>query len=184
VAGPDDEIMVGVVGKAFGLRGEVYVQRDPDVAADFAAGRRYRGGDREFVVAGSRDHSGRCLVRFEGVEDRGAAEALRGCVLTAPRAEVAVPEDAYWTADLIGLPVLDGEGTEVGRVRGAVDGAAHDFLVIAGPAGEVLVPAHADLIEVTTERVVLLGPPDLLDPSAQAVDDPTGFDHSAAEREG
>ncbi|MGH3666166.1 MAG: ribosome maturation factor RimM, partial [Egibacteraceae bacterium] len=67
--------VVGMVGKAHGLAGEVDVRPDPDIGEDFPAGRAYgssRGG--ELVVAASRLHSGRRLVRFEGVDDRDAAE--------------------------------------------------------------------------------------------------------------
>ena len=158
-------VIVGVVGKPVGLAGEVYVRPDPDLAHEFGPGQRYpRDGRDDLVVAASRVHSGRQVVRFEGVDDREGAEALRGTVLTLPRTEVALDDDAFWSDDLLGREVVDDDGQLVGVVESTLDGAAHDYLVLARPdGGEVLIPAVADLLDVTAERIVVHAIPGLLD---------------------
>jgi 16S rRNA processing protein RimM len=167
MAQPDD-VVVGVVSKAFGIRGDVYVHPDPDVAEDFPAGRSYtatRGHEeRSLVVAASHLHSGRRVVRFEGVTDRNTAEALRGFLLRVPADAVALDEDTFWSGDILGAEVVDDAGGIVGVVEGVLDGPAHDYLVIARPdGGEVLVPAVADLVDVQPQRVVVHAIPGLLD---------------------
>lgn len=160
--GPD-RVAVGVVGKALGLRGEVYVRPDPDVEHDFAPGQEYPADPAALVVASSRLHSGRQVVQFEGVTDRDAADLLRGTILTVPRDDVDLDEDAYWSADLIGREVVDDAGDLVGVVEQTRDGFAHDYLVVARPdGGEVLVPAVEELVEVTDDRVVIHAIPGLL----------------------
>ena len=179
------EVVVGAIGKAFGLRGEVYVHPDPDIGESFRPGRRYHvvGQDRVLTVADSHVHAGRQLVHFKGVGDRSAAEALRGLVLTVPRDAVELDEDAFWAGDLLGAEVVDDAGDIVGVVDGFRDGHAHDYLVIARPdGGEVLVPAVSELVEIAPSehgevKVTLHPIPGLLDPDqAEVADRP---DHGA-----
>jgi len=157
--------VVGVVAKALGLAGETFVRPDPDLDEPFPPGAAYassRGG--ELVIASSRLHSGRQVVRFDGVDSREAAEALRGTELRRPRADIPLDDDAFWTDELIGREVLDDSGAVVGVVEAVADGAAHDYLVVARPdGGEVLLPAVAELVEVGADHVVVHAIPGLLD---------------------
>ncbi|HVM15793.1 MAG TPA: ribosome maturation factor RimM [Egibacteraceae bacterium] len=158
------EVAVGVVGKPLGLRGEVYVQPDPDVGEQFPPGATYTAGDRTLTVAASRMHGNRRVVRFAGVEDREQAEAMRGAVLTLDRADVALDEDAFWTDDVVGREVVTVAGEPVGTLADVTDGAAHDYLVISRPDGrELLVPAVDELVEVTPDHIVIRPLPGLLD---------------------
>lgn len=164
---PDEgsgDVVVGVVGKPLGLRGEVYVRPDPDLDVAFEPGRSFGGSHGgALTVAASRQQGRRLAVRFRGVDDRSSAERLRGIVLTVPRDTVTLAGDAFWTADLLGREVVDDDGQLVGVVQSTLDGPAHDYLVLARPdGGEVLVPAVADLLAVTADRVVVHAIPGLL----------------------
>jgi 16S rRNA processing protein RimM len=165
-----DEVVVGVIGKPHGLRGDVYVRPDPDLGDDFPPGRTYRVAavDRPhpatLTVAASQLHSGRRIVRFEGVPDRDAAAALRGLVLSIPKADALIEEGAFWAAELLGREVVDEDGTLLGTVEGVRDGHAHDYLVLARTdGGEVLLPAVDDLLDITADRVVVRVIPGLLE---------------------
>ena len=162
------DVIVGVVAKPLGLKGEVFVRPNPDVGHEFGAGQTFPGGgERELVVAAARLHSGRQVVRFEGVETREQVEELRGTVLRVPRGDVELDEDAFWNDDLLGRDVVDDAGELVGVLESTLDGAAHDYLVIARPdGGEVLVPAVADLVDVQPDRIVVHAIPGLLDDDA------------------
>jgi 16S rRNA processing protein RimM len=161
----DDHVVVGVVGKPFGLRGEVYVHPDADFGHDFAVGTVYDTDERALTVAGSHVHAGRQLVHFDGVDDRESAEALRGVRLRLPRDAVGLDEEAFWAADVLGREVVDQAGVLLGVVEGFADGPAHDYLVVARPdGGEVMVPAVADLVRIEDDRVVVVPLPGLFDP--------------------
>lgn len=161
-------IPVGAIGKPFGIRGEVYVFADPDLAEPFDAGSRYatdRGTD--LVVAERRPHQARLLVRFDGVEDRDAAEALRGVQLLRPRAEVGLDDGALWVDDLKGREVVASDGELVGVVEGVADGTAHDYLVVARPdGGEVLIPFVDALVDDEADPIVVQALPGLYDDRA------------------
>ncbi len=116
------------------------------------------------TVVSSRVHAGRRLVRFDGIGNRDAAEALRGLVLSVPRDEVALDENAFWADALLGREVVDAAGGLIGVLESTLDGHAHDFLVVARPdGGEVLIPAVAELVDLTGERIVVQTIPGLLD---------------------
>ena len=104
-------------------------------------------------------------MAFDGVEDREAAEALRGTILTRPRDEVGIDTDMVWVADLVGRQVVDEHGDLVGMVERVLDGSAHDYLVVARPdSGEVLVPMVEALLDWSVDPIVVTPPDGLLDP--------------------
>ena len=68
----------------------------------------------ELTVAGARPFQQRWIVQFTEVQDRDAAESLRGQAL---RAEPIVDPDELWVHELIGMRVCETDGTERGRVE-------------------------------------------------------------------
>ena len=142
---------IGRVGKAHGLRGEVVVHLTSDVAGRLAEGTAVWLDGRASTVATVREHQGRPLVRFAGVGDRTAAELLRGAALEAEPID-AEELDTYLAAELVGLPVVDGEGAELGTVSALVEMpavAGYDLLEVVAPDGTTwLLPAADELVEV------------------------------------
>ena len=115
--------------------------------------------------------SGELLVRFAGIRDRNAAEALRGTWLTVDSASLAPPSDPdeFRDADLIGLSVRTVSGDDVGEVTDVLH-HGQDLLVIRPASGsEVLVPfvkAIVPEVDLAT-GILLIDPPEgLLDPDA------------------
>lgn len=85
-------------------------------------------GDRALVVETARPHQQRWLVRFAGVEDRSAAEALRGLVLSA---EVLPGEPGtLWVHEMVGAEMADRDGRVLGQVVSVQANPAHDLLVL------------------------------------------------------
>ena len=95
---------------------------------------------------------------FGTVTTREEAEALRGVTLWADRALLpALPDDEFYHADLIGLPVMDPGGAEIGRLRAIHDHGAGDILEVAGPKGVVLLPftrAVVPTVDLAAGRIV------------------------------
>jgi 16S rRNA processing protein RimM len=111
----------------------------------------------ELTIVAARPHGGRHLVRFEGVLDRSAAEALRGLVLAA--APIDDPGE-LWVHDLVGSTVVDRQGTERGVVTAVVDNPASDLLEL--DTGR-LVPLTF-VVEVDPGHTVVVdAPPGLFD---------------------
>mgnify|MGYP001769809748 CR=1 FL=1 len=163
------DVLVGTLGRPHGLRGEVTVRvltDSPEVR--FAPGTVVAVGGRRLVVASSRWHGGVLLVSFEGVADRGAAEALRGAEVWASvdADQRAVGEGEYYDRHLIGLAVLDASGTEVGRIASVLHLPAQDVLVVATGSGERMVPfvsALVPVVDLPAGHVQVVDLPGLLD---------------------
>lgn len=161
----DPFVVVGRVGKPFGTGGDVYVFADPDLADAFDVGTAYRTDGGPMQVVRSRMHGDRLVVGFDGVGTREAAEAVRGRVLSRPRAEVVLDDDAIWVADLVGRTVVDADGALVGVVEGVRDGHAHDYLLLARPdGGEAMLPMVEELLDWAADPIVVQPLPGLIDP--------------------
>ena len=79
------DVLVGTIGRAHGLRGEVSVHvRTDEPERRFTPGASLRVGDRPRTVASARWHSGTLLLGLEGVTDRTAAEAWKRLTSDAP----------------------------------------------------------------------------------------------------
>jgi 16S rRNA processing protein RimM len=167
-------MVVGRVLRPHGLRGELVVEVLSDAPDRFAPGAEVAAGDpdsggelRPLEVSSARLHQGRLLLRFVGVDDRDAAEPLRGSLLTIPlEAARELGPDEFWRHQLVGLAVVDAEGNDRGVVSDVLPGAAHDLLEVRRPDGvTALVPAVAALVEVELDagRLVVQPLPGLLD---------------------
>jgi 16S rRNA processing protein RimM len=148
---------IGRIDKAHGLRGEVVVEAISNRDERFLPGSvLYLAGEPR-AIATSRRHQNRWLVRFEGIDDRTAAEALRGTLLTGDVLD-ALPESEVWVHELIGSSVRDREGTDLGTVVAVEANPAHDILVTAEG---VLIPI-VFVVEQGDGRVVVDLPEGLL----------------------
>lgn len=145
------DVLVGTIGRAHGLRGEVSVHVHTDEPERrFTPGASLRVGDRPRTVASARWHSGTLLLGLEGVTDRTAAEALRGRELWAdvPADEAPADEGEYWDRQLVGLEVLDAAGAVAGTIGEVLHLPAHDVLVVRTSGGDRLVPFVSEVVPV------------------------------------
>jgi 16S rRNA processing protein RimM len=129
--------VVARVGRPHGVRGEVTVVSFSDDPQRFAPGAELDAGDRRLTVVSSRPHKNTLLVSFEGIEDRTAAETLRGVELTIAASDRrSLGDGEYWADDLIGLEARSTLGDTLGMVVDVVLGDSQDRIVIRTPAGD------------------------------------------------
>ena len=167
------QLVVGRIGRAHGIRGDVFVAvRTDDPEARFAAGSVLATDPAEagpLTVAEARNHSGKLVVSFAGYTDRTAAETLRGVrlVIDSDDLEPTDDPDEYHDHELVGLAVALGDGTPLGAVSEVVHGPAGDLLAIAREGGgEVLVPFIHEFVpevDLAAGRVVVTPPSGLLE---------------------
>jgi 16S rRNA processing protein RimM len=146
-----ETVIVGVIERAHGVGGEVAVElRTDEPERRFAAGQvlREEGGSRVFTVRSVRDHSGRLLVKFAELDDRAAAEAVRGALLitTVERDERPAEPETFYDRQLIGLKATSPNGVDVGIVGSVLHLPAQDLLEIETASGTRLVPFVAELV--------------------------------------
>jgi 16S rRNA processing protein RimM len=166
------DLVVGRVVKAHGIAGELVVEiRTDDPDTRFAPGsalrgRPSRGGpESRYVVESARDHSGRLLVRLEGVADRNAADSLRGTVFIVDSEDLPPIEDPdeFYDHQLEGLRVVTTEGRLVGNVGEVLHTAAGELLSVTSETGaEVLVPFVSAIVTSVSlaDQTIEIDPPD------------------------
>jgi len=163
-------VVVGVVTGVHGLRGEVSIQNRSDNPDRWIPGGVVlREDGAALTIGASRRHGRRLLVTFEGVEDRTAAERLRGAVLVVP--ESWLPDlsgGEWWAHQLEGCEVRTVSGRVLGVVREVIPNPANDLWVAVDEEGhETLVPALADLlidVDVAGRSIVVDDVPGLTAP--------------------
>jgi 16S rRNA processing protein RimM len=174
----NDRFEVGVITGAHGLGGGLKAHLfDPDSDA-LAAGRTVtlvlKSGPRsgaivdEFRIVESAEvpgSPGRVRLVLEGIDDRTAAEQLRGCAIEVARSELPpLDADEFYVADTIGLPVHrrleGGHVVMVGKVAGLVTSGPQDLLEVRyrdrnGRARTWLLPVSAGFVVDVTEVVLV-----------------------------
>jgi 16S rRNA processing protein RimM len=159
-------VTVGRIVRPQHNRGEVLVVSETDFAEDrFAVGstlyREQDGRVEPLVVVTSREHDGRWVVGFRGVESINDADALRGLELRVAGDDLKpLAADTYYLHDLVGCVVSTSAGP-IGPVVRVDVGVGIPMLVIDGD-GEVLVPftsAMCRRVDVDA-RTIEIDPPE------------------------
>ena len=151
---------IGTIGKAHGLRGDVVVRLTTDQDGRLDAGNELHTDRGVLVVEWSSPYQQRWRVHFVGVDDRTAAEALRGVAL---RAEPIEDPDTWFVHQLIGARVETVDGVVVGTCVSVVDNPAHDLIEV-DDGTLVPMPFVASVDLDTDPGAIVIDPPEgLLD---------------------
>src|SRR5690606_39896763 len=132
---PENPIQLAVIGAAHGTRGEVRVKTftgDPLAIAEY--GLLYDEQGKSYEVLEARPAKTVVVVRFKGVNDRNAAEALNGIELFIDRSQLTdedLEEDEFFHTDLIGLEALDEDGNSHGVVSAVFDFGGGDLIELS-----------------------------------------------------
>ena len=168
-------VTVGRVLRPHGVRGEVVVEVLSDVPGRLDRGRsvlaaREEGGPaRPLEVAAHRPHKSGALLVFAGIDDRDAAEGLRGLWLEVDRSQVpAAPPGTYYHYELLGCRCYDGD-RGLGEVVDLLEDGGGLLLIVADGEQRVPLPFVERFlreIDVEAGRIVFDLPPGLLDACA------------------
>jgi 16S rRNA processing protein RimM len=134
----DKRILVGRIHGAFGVRGEIKLESFTDPVRGILRYQPWilrdaRGAERELSGAHGRETAKGLVATLPGVEDRDAADALRGTEVWVPRAVLPPPGPGeYYWVDLEGMRVVNLEGADLGTVTHLFATGANDVLVTQG----------------------------------------------------
>jgi 16S rRNA processing protein RimM len=170
----DDAILIGVVARTHGNRGEVIVNAETDFPEErFREGaqlmtRLKDGSPATMEVATMRMHQGRPVILFKGVASMNDAELLAGRELRIAEIEGAAEllgEGEYYHRDLIGCAVVTESGEPIGEVTAVEGDERATRLVVRSRRNEVLIPL-ADAIctvDLKGKRITVRPPEGLLE---------------------
>jgi len=149
---PDQLYAVGSVVKAIGIAGEVVVQPMTDFPARFRTLHLlWLGADSssvaETVVEKAVVSPRGIRLKLKGIDDRDAAERIRGKLLFVDEAHRAkLPKGRYFVHDVLGLAVREEGGSDLGTVADVLRYPASDVYVVRGDRGEILIPAVKEFV--------------------------------------
>ena len=160
---PDDWVPLAVVGRPHGVRGEVRAHpfaRESDLLLEldevlvrFVEGER-KGEEHEVSIDGARGTNDAILIKLHAVDDRSAAEELRGAQLCVRRRDFPpLEEGEVYACDVVGARVIapraDGGDEEIGAVRELLTYPSVEVLLVEGARGRWEVP----MVEAYVERI-------------------------------
>ena len=164
-----DQVVVGAIAGAYGVRGEVRIKSFCAVPEDIEAyspltddvGRTYH-----LALVGPIKNG--FYARIVEIATKEQADALKGTQLYAERGQLpSLPDDEFYHADLIGLSVFDTGGAELGQVKAVHNHGADDLLEVTrtGSSATVLIPftqAVVPTVDLAAERIVVDPPEGIL----------------------
>ncbi|ACL57840.1 16S rRNA processing protein RimM [Methylobacterium nodulans ORS 2060] len=182
LAGDPAFVLLGEFGRAHGLQGEVRLKSyTADPMAIGSYGPLTGANGRAIALTALRPASGApdmLIARVSGVSGRDAAEALNRLALYVRRECLGAPEDEdeFFSADLIGLAVVDAAGTRLGTIRAVPNYGGGDLLEIepTGGGAAALLPftrAFVPKVDIAAREVTIDPPDDLFAPAKPSPED-------------
>jgi 16S rRNA processing protein RimM len=168
----DDLVLVGIVARPHGNKGEVIVNPHTDFLEErFRVGARFEtrigDGERRFVELRSvRLQRGRPVIGLVGVESIADAERLGGAELRMDPAEQrALPAGVYYHHQLIGCDVVTESGAPLGRVVAVEGEMAASRLAVQGPRRQREIPLAEAIctVDLGARRITVRPPSGLLE---------------------
>ncbi len=160
---PDDFLLVGTIGLPFGIKGQVKLHTITSRPEHLLRLKTVFLGDARAATELRRvaEHKHAVMIlTLAGVEDRNAADELRGTEVFIRQQDAApLDEDEYFLHDLPGLQVETTGGEVLGTVDQVLETGANDVLVVKRENGEeALIPMTHEVVkalDLTARRIVI-----------------------------
>lgn len=164
-----DEVLIGEVIKAHGIRGEIKVHPLTDNPKRFKKLKEViltRGEDKRYLkVLNAKVQQNEVYLTLEGVNTRDEAEALRGWSIRIDRSEVPPLLDRWYYFELEGMKVYEKDKL-LGTLVQVIETGANDVYLVKGDKGEICIPALKSVVknvDVAGRRMDVILPAGLVD---------------------
>ena len=157
----DKEIIIGKIVAPHGVRGDIRIlplTEKPDLFLDLEY--LLLEGGKKLTVKNARFQKRMILVTTKEITSMNEAELLRDKNIYIKAEDLPeLEDDEFYVADLVGIPVYDLEGKQIGTFKDSLSTGSNDVYIIAVPgAKDILVPAlkeHFKEINLAEKRIVV-----------------------------
>ncbi len=157
----DKEIIIGKIVAPHGVRGDIRIlplTEKPDLFLDLEY--LLLEGGKKLTVKNARFQKRMILVTTKEVTSMNEAELLRDKNIYIKAEDLPeLEDDEFYVADLVGIPVYDLEGNQIGTFKDSLSTGSNDVYIIAVPgAKDILVPALKEYfkeINLAEKRIVV-----------------------------
>ena len=153
----DQPVTLAAIAGAHGIGGEVRLKLFGEGVDSLRHHKAVQVGGRQLTLKSVKPGGGGAIARFAEIQDRTAAEILRGQLMTVPRSALPpLEEGEYYHADLIGLPCESSEGEPLGTIVAVENFGAGDILEIEKLDGRrSMVPFKPGIADLANGRIVV-----------------------------
>ena len=157
----ENQIVIGKIVAPHGVRGDIRILPLTDKPEQFLDLDYLLLPDgRKLTVKAARFHKRMVLVTTAEIKSMNESELLRGMEVSINAEDLPeLEEGRFYVADLIGLPVYDEQGEQIGTFKDALSTGSNDVYVIAVPGQkDYLLPAlkkYVKEINLAEKRIVV-----------------------------
>ena len=150
----NEYLKIGLITKPQGIKGEVKVQPLTDDSARFLKLKSVIIDGVNYRVLGVKIGAEAVIAEISGVNDRNAAELLRGKFMCVKREDsVELKEDTFFIADIIDCALMTDDGKTVGKITDVTSAKTDIFTVLCGDGKVLRFPFLKDLlVKVDVEK--------------------------------
>ncbi|MEL6256278.1 MAG: ribosome maturation factor RimM [Bacteroidota bacterium] len=142
----EDCVELGYIGKPHGLKGEVKAHFDVHDMSEYAQRKSFYLGKKDkplekyklkrMTLVGQQ-----AIMKFEGVNYRDEAEAIRASTIYFPISELPkLEEGKFYYYQIIGFEVEDNKLGRLGIVKDIMETSGQDILIMTYKEKEILIP--------------------------------------------
>ncbi len=150
---PEDHVVIGLILKPHGIKGEVKVKPVTDFPERFLKLKRaflvsVHGARKEISIEKAKVLRDIVLLKIRGIDSISEAEKYRGDeIVIMPEDRFKLPPDYYYESDLIGMQVVLSHGEMIGTIVDVQSYPAQDLLIVkTGSGREILLPFVKEIV--------------------------------------
>ena len=165
---PRDQVLVGVIVGAHGIKGEVKLKSFTSEPLSVGRyGPLQSSSGQQFEITKLKAAKDDFIASLKNVSDRNEAETLKGVELFVSREKLPkLKSHEAYAHDLMGLDVVLENGTTLGKLVGMPNYGAGDLLEVAVDSETILIPftnAFVPQDDFSTGKIIIVLPEGYLD---------------------